>query len=73
MTESDGPAVDPDVFRVEGHCCAIRLPGMATLSGEGSLYKLTPDARAQLVRDGVLPSEDTVASSPNKDALPGEK
>lgn len=63
MTDIKGPAVDPDVFRVEGHCCAIRLPGLATLGRDGSLYQLTPEARAQLIRDGVLPAGDAAVSS----------
>lgn len=56
MSDIKGPSVDPATFRVEGHCCAIRLPGLATLEGGGTLYELTPEARAQLVKDGVLPA-----------------
>lgn len=56
MVDVKGPAVDPDAFRVEGHCCAIRLPGVSKLEEGGALYRLTPEAQAQLVRDGVLPA-----------------
>lgn len=61
MSDVKGPAVDPDAFRVEGHCCAIRLPGMATLSSGGSLYQLTPEVRAYMVKEGILPLETAVS------------
>lgn len=73
MTGVDGPAVDPEVFKIEGRCCAIRLPGMTTLSGEGSLYKLTPEARGQLVRDGVFPLDNTASVSSEMDEKSEEK
>lgn len=67
MAEPRGPAVDPEAFRVEGHCCAIRLPALSSLDGDGHLYRLTPEARAQLVREGVLPATDTTAATPAAD------
>lgn len=73
MVDVKGPAVDPDAFRVEGHCCAIRLPGMANLSGDGSLYRLTPEARAQLVREGVLPAADAKTALPRADIQADER
>ena len=59
MSDIKGPAVDPEAFRVEGHCCGIRLPVLKTLSGEGIRWELTPEARAELVAKGVLPAEDS--------------
>jgi len=58
MSDTKGPAVDSDAFRVEGHCCGIRLPELQTLTEEGIPLQLTPEARAQLVAEGVLPAED---------------
>ena len=73
MTDIKGPSVDPEVFKVEGHCCAIRLPGLATLDGEGSLYNLTPEARAQLIKDGILSEADASIALSGIDNKSGEK
>jgi hypothetical protein len=53
-----GPAVDPEAFRVEGHCCGIRLPVLKTLTGDGIRWELTPETKAELIAAGVLPAED---------------
>lgn len=58
MSGIKGPAVDSDAFRVEGHCCGIRLPELQTLTEEGIPLQLTGEAKAQLVAEGVLPAED---------------
>lgn len=58
MTDIKGPAVDPESFRVEGHCCGIRLPVLKTLDGDGIRFELTPEARAELVAQGVLLAKD---------------
>jgi hypothetical protein len=58
MSEIKGPAIDPEAFRVEGHCCGIRLPVLKTLTGEGIKWELTPEAKAELVAAGVLAAED---------------
>jgi hypothetical protein len=57
MSNIKGPAVDSEAFRVEGHCCGIRLPELQTLTEEGIPLRLTPEAKAQLVAEGVLPAE----------------
>jgi hypothetical protein len=57
MNEIKGPAVDSEAFRVEGHCCGIRLPVLKTLTDQGIRFELTPEAKAQLVAEGVLPDE----------------
>lgn len=56
MTYIKGPAVDPEAFRVEGHCCGIRLPALKELTGEGIPWELTPETKAELVAAGVLPA-----------------
>jgi len=58
MTDIKGPAVDPETFRVEGHCCGIRLPALKELTSEGIKFELTPETRAELVKAGVLLPDD---------------
>ncbi len=58
MTDIKGPAVDPEAFRVEGHCCGIRLPVLKELTGEGIRFELSPELTAELVATGVLRAED---------------
>ena len=57
MSYIKGPAIDPEAFRVEGHCCGIRLPALKTLTGEGIRWEITPETKAELVAAGVLPAE----------------
>ena len=57
MSYIKGPAIDPEAFRVEGHCCGIRLPALKDLTGEGLQWEFTPEAKADLVAAGVLPAE----------------
>ncbi len=61
MIDIKGPAVDPEAFRVEGHCCGIRLPVLKTLTeeDEGIQFELTPEAKAELVAAGVLQVEQS--------------
>ncbi len=58
MTDINGPAVDPESFRVEGHCCGIRLPALKELTGEGIHFEFSPDMKAELVAAGVLRAQD---------------
>jgi hypothetical protein len=58
MSYIKGPAIDPEAFRVEGHCCGMRLPVLKTLTGEGLKWEFTPETKAELVAAGVLPAED---------------
>ena len=57
MADIKGPTVDTEAFRAEGHCCGIRLPVLNTLTESGIPLQLTPEAKAQLVAEGVLPDE----------------
>jgi hypothetical protein len=66
MKDTRGPAIDPDAFRVEGHCCSIRLPVLETLTEEGLRFEFTPQVRAELVATGMrLP--DGVGAPPVPD------
>ena len=58
MTDMKGPAVDPEAFRVEGHCCGIRLPVLKELTGEGIRFEFSPEMKTELVAAGVLRAED---------------
>ena len=58
MTDIKGPAIDPEAFRVEGHCCGIRLPALKELTGEGLRFEFSPETRAELVAAGLLRAED---------------
>jgi len=58
MTDIKGPAVDPEAFRVEGHCCGIRLPALKELTEDGIRFELPPETKAELVAAGVLRAED---------------
>jgi hypothetical protein len=62
MADIKGPAVDTEAFRAEGHCCGIRLPVLNTLTESGIPLELTPEARAQLIAEGVLPDESEPAA-----------
>ncbi|MDQ1311017.1 MAG: hypothetical protein QG601_2287 [Pseudomonadota bacterium] len=47
MTDLKGPAVDPEAFRVEGHCCGIRLPVLQELTAEGIRFELPAEVKAE--------------------------
>lgn len=65
MTDIKGPAVEPEAFRVEGHCCGIRLPALKELTeGDGIRFEFLPETKAELVAAGVLHAED--ANEPPK-------
>ena len=58
MANIKGPTIDTEAFRAEGHCCGIRLPVLNTPAESGIPLALTPEAKAQLVAEGVLPARD---------------
>ena len=57
MTDVKGPAIDPETFRVEGHCCGIRIPALQTMDDVGLQWELTAEAKTQLVDEGIMPAE----------------
>ncbi len=65
MNTSAPGAVPEDSFRVEGHCCAITLPGVKE-SPEGVRFEATAAARDYLAALGIGVSApehpDTTAS-----------
>ena len=68
MSYIKGPAIDPEAFRVEGHCCGIRLPALRELTGDGLQWEFTPETKAELVAAGVLPAE--AERDPSKTSQP---
>ena len=60
MTDIKGPAVDPDAFRVEGHCCGIRLPVMNELTGDGIRFEFPAEKKAELVAAGARSGEPAI-------------
>jgi hypothetical protein len=57
MKSIRGPAIDPEAFRVEGHCCGIRIPALNELTGEGLRFEISAELKAELVQAGVLAAE----------------
>jgi hypothetical protein len=64
MADVKGPTVDTEAFRAEGHCCGIRLPVLNTLTETGIPLELTPEAKAQLIAEGVLSAADEHLPAP---------
>lgn len=57
MTDIKGPAIDSKAFRVEGHCCGIRIPALMDIGSEGVRFEMSPEIRAELLKAGLQPSE----------------
>jgi len=58
MAEFRGPAIDPEAFRVEGHCCGIRIPAIKDLNGEGVRFEVSPALKAELAAAGIEVAEE---------------
>ena len=59
MTEINGPAIAAEAFRVEGHCCGIRIPALMDPGSTGLQFELSPEIRAELLKAGIHTAEDT--------------
>jgi hypothetical protein len=57
MIEIKGPAIASDTFRVEGHCCGIRIPALMDPSTAGVRFEISPQIRAELLKAGIRPAE----------------
>lgn len=57
MAEIKGPAIATETFRVEGHCCGIRIPALMDLGSAGVQFEMSPEIRAELVEAGIHPVE----------------
>jgi hypothetical protein len=52
-TSSRGPAIDSESFRVEGHCCGIRIPALMDPDSAGVRFEVSPEVRAELLAAGI--------------------
>jgi hypothetical protein len=59
MVDIKGPAIASDAFRVEGHCCGIRIPALMDPNSEGVKFEMSPELRAELLKVGIYPDEGT--------------
>jgi hypothetical protein len=57
MAEIKGPAVATETFRVEGHCCGIRIPALMDPGSAGVRFEMSPEIRAELLKAGIHPAE----------------
>ena len=46
MPQIKGPAIESEVFRVEGHCCGIRIPALQDPDSDGLRFEFSPENRA---------------------------
>jgi hypothetical protein len=58
MTDIKGPAIYSETFRVEGHCCGIRIPALMSPTGQGVRFEISPAVRAELLEAGIQPPQD---------------
>ena len=65
MAEIKGPAIATETFRVEGHCCGIRIPALMDLSSAGVQFEMSPEIRAELLEAGIRPVEGPQESPRN--------
>jgi hypothetical protein len=68
MTEIKGPAIAADTFRIEGHCCGIRIPALMDLSSAGVRFEMSPEIRAELLEAGIHAAKDP-QDSPRSDEV----
>ena len=57
MAEIKGPAIATDTFRVEGHCCGIRIPALMDRGSEAVQFEISPEIRAELLEAGIHAAE----------------
>jgi hypothetical protein len=62
MSDIKGPAIASETFRVEGHCCGIRIPALMDQDSAGVQFEISREARAELLEAGIQPA--TVPQQP---------
>jgi len=68
MADIKGPAIATETFRVEGHCCGIRIPALTDLSSAGVRFEMSPEIRAELLQAGIHAAEGP-QDSPRSDKV----
>jgi len=69
MTDFRGPAIDSKAFRVEGHCCGIRIPALMDRNSDGVRFEISPEVMAELLQAGIQPGTAPL-KPPREDDLP---
>ena len=69
MTDIKGPAIDSETFRVEGHCCGIRIPALMSPTAQGVRFEFSPAVRDELLDAGIQPLPDP--TEPSQKTRPG--
>jgi hypothetical protein len=69
MSEIKGPAIATETFRVEGHCCGIRIPALMDASSAGVRFEMSPEIGAKLFEAGIHPAEGP-QDSPRSSEVP---
>ena len=69
MSEIKGPAIATETFRVEGHCCGIRIPALMDPSSAGVRFEMSPEVRAELLKAGIR-AADGPQDSPTSEEIP---
>lgn len=57
MTDVKGPAIDSEAFRVEGHCCGIRIPALTDHDSQGVRFEITPEIRSEVLEAAMQPAK----------------
>ena len=70
IAEIKGPAIATETFRVEGHCCGIRIPALMEPGGTGVQFEVSPEIRAELLKAGIRAAEGP--QDPPADRKPDE-
>ena len=68
MSEIKGPSIATGTFRVEGHCCGIRIPALMDPSSAGVQFETSPEIRAELLMAGIQAAEGP-QDSPRSDKV----
>lgn len=66
MAEIKGPAIATETFRVEGHCCGIRIPALMDPDSAGVQFEMSPEIRAELLEAGIHTAEGPQDSPQNE-------
>jgi hypothetical protein len=64
MSDIKGPAIATGTFRVEGHCCGIRIPALMDQCSTGVQFEMSPEVRAELLKAGIHPAAGPPLGSP---------
>lgn len=58
MTDIKGPAIDAKAFRVEGHCCGIRIPALMDPDSAGVRFDARLAIETEALEAAIQPAEN---------------